>query len=275
MKTITSIKDKYSPMKNIKLLTILMICLGLCACEKKELAMGENPAVVKLELNGYILNDTLEFTKNNKVICTAYEDQFIKDGLLFTADEVQVRKKGNPSILSTFKIDATPFNQTQKFFYDGNTLSNDLPLTRVSNPANIGMRLRYSTNFSYFYGGPVDIEIFKSIIDWETFEFTKEPLLTIRNVTASFSEFFELPPSTNTELRTENYAFKVYKAGTKDAPYKDGVDYSNVDQPNNFGDFASTETAGLSLVFSIKEAGYQGNSIGQGYQVTDIGYFFR
>jgi hypothetical protein len=146
--------------------------------------------------------------------------------------------------------------QERKIYYDGTTFSDNIQLTPVSDANNIGYRLSFSSNFADFYGGPVDVHIVLGYYDMNTFEFMETPVTTVKNVTADFGDFFELPyVPLGDEFKM--YFFKVYKAGTMEPPF---TTMEHTDFESNFGtpDYnkvvwqLGTDAAGTSNLLRIK-----------------------
>jgi len=263
-------------MTKIKYFFLLVSLLTLASCKKQELFHENQDKLVQVNLQGLILSDTLEFVMNDKVICTAFDNVFTANGKLFDANsKVQIRKKATTKLLGEFTLGSN-FNQTRKIFYDGINVSDNIELTPVSDPNNMGFRLNFSTKFAAFYGGPVDVELFIQEIDNETGSPSYTSVKVIKNVTGSFSEFIELPTLEITEAYFRKYALKVYKAGTKELPYTDKVDLSNVyDLANNYGTIDSF-IAGDSQLLSISPGTWDDFTLlGDGYNIQDYSSAFK
>ncbi|SDP99851.1 hypothetical protein SAMN05428975_5186 [Mucilaginibacter sp. OK268] len=259
---------------------ILVFALFLLACKKEQLLNPNQVEPVNLTIKGYVMTDTLEFVFNNKILGQAIDDAFTtsQTGVLFTpGDKIQVRKKADGKTVGNIEVAASPFNQVKKIFYDGTTLSNNLVLTPVTNPENMGLRLRFSTPFKDFYGGPVDIEIFEYTVNNDTYEITYTSVKEVKNVTGVFGDFVELEPLISTELLTKQYNVKVYKAGTKELPYT-SMDHVFLDDPdpnNNYSEAISFEK-GASKLISISPNGNDDKTeIGSGYSIADFSAAFK
>jgi hypothetical protein len=257
----------------IKLRYLLFIYIFLfLACKKEQLLYTDNSKTIKLDLKGYIMTDTLEFIKGEKVIFTGI-DAFRTSILLSLSDndKIKIRKKTDKKIINEFTISQEPFSQVKKFFYDGNTLADNIELTKVSDTTNMGFRMRFATTHKDFYGGPVDIELFIYLYDQITNEYSYTSLQTIQNVTGSFSKFIELPPLISTDTITKLYLFKVYKAGTKELPY-------NVEIPDpeyNYG-YLDNYSAGSTQLLSISPVfNSDTGQIGSGYGIVDFSAPFK
>lgn len=239
---------------------LLFLVLTFPAC-KKESLLQETKKIVKVQIKGYIMTDTLEFVVNGKSIIQAIDNSFQNPGdgsniaYLNAGDEIFVRKKAGGKAVGKFNIQADPFAQEKKFFYDGTTLTDNLELTPVSDPNNYGLKLQFSTNFVDFYGGPVDIEFFEQVTTTTRPRVTTyESVKLITSVTNKFSDFYELPPIQPEAGKLKSYVFKVYKTGTKELPYTkmDNVDISD---PENFYVTLLLDSAapipGASMLISI------------------------
>ncbi|TKC55456.1 hypothetical protein FBD94_25100 [Pedobacter hiemivivus] len=103
---------------------IAMISFLLFSCKKQEKVFPDPPHIIKLEIRGSTVNDTLQFVKSGKVIAESgkSEGEFGMN-LLLTLDEpeaeIQIRKKGQTDILATRKIVADKFEQVIRCYYNG------------------------------------------------------------------------------------------------------------------------------------------------------------
>jgi hypothetical protein len=251
---------------------IFLLPFFLSACKKEQLLNTEQAASpISFSVKGAILQDTLEFTLNKKVLGQAIGNfVFPTSGtVLFNpGDKIQVRKKADGKVIKEFEMAAKPFNQVKKIFYDGTTLSDNVTLTPVSNPDNMGFRFRFSTTFKDFYGGPVDLEFLD--VDDNTFEIV--PFMKVKNVTGTFGDFIEFPP-----LQTDHsYYLLVYKAGTEELPYTSLENVSEDAQSNPYHRFmvASEFKKGASQLLSISLYINEG-IVGQGYDINDLSSAFK
>jgi len=255
---------------------IFLLPLFLLACKKEQLLNPEQTKPVSFSIKGLVLTDTLQFIYKNKVLGQVIDGfAFPTSPLLFNpGDKIQLRKKADGKVIKEFEIAANPFNQVKKIFYDGTTLSDNVTLTPVSNPDNMGCRFRFSTPFRDFYGGPVDIEIFERTINNDTYEITYRSVKEVKNVTAAFGDFIELEPFISTAILDKAYVAKVYKAGTKELPYT-SLEHVFLDDPeNNFSDIIQFDK-GASKLISITTPGDGTEVVGQGYTVTDLSAVFK
>jgi len=251
---------------------IFFLPFFLLSCKKEQLLNPQQAASpVSFSMKGLVLTDTLEITANNKVLGQVIDDfLFPASGtaLFNPGDKIQLRKKADGKVIKEFEIGAKPFNQIKKIFYDGTTVSDNITLTPVSNPNNMGFRFRFSTPFIGFYGGPVDIELFD--VDANTFDIVS--LTTIKNTTGAFGDFVELPA-----LQPDHdYYFKVYKAGTNELPYT-SMENVETDSESNYQQFISSGnfTKGTSQLISISPYLLDGYKIGQGYDIKDLSTSFK
>ncbi|MEZ2444612.1 hypothetical protein AB6805_22960 [Chitinophaga sp. RCC_12] len=260
------------------LIYILAITLFTTACNKKELAIPPT-AVVKMTFQGYSFDDTLEVVKNNEVLATLRANSSFSVIALIAVkndkEEVGLRKKGTTAILSTFEVNRVPFEQQKKIFFDGKTVNDKMELTPVSNPANVGFRLLFKTDFPYFYGGPVDFVIWEQTVDNNTYEYTNKKITEVKNVGNAFGDFVELPRLISTDQVSKNYIFRVYKAGTTELPYKEGVDLSAIPDFEFYYGIIDAAKAGQSALLMVGPYYYSDTMLGEGFRVEDIAYFFR
>lgn len=268
----------------MKLRNLLWVYLGLMgmffSCQKgEEFAKPTEKKVVRLNLQGYIMRDTLEFLKEGQVLCEAYETNFNMvqtPGVSPTvsATELQVRKKGSLTVLDTLFIKEEPFDQIFRIFYDGNSLSDNIEITPVSGPGKVGMRVSLQANSAYMTEGNVDIEIFEKVFAFfpdGTSSETYESLYTLKNVGSEFSDFLELPAITfDDPMVYKSYVFKVYQAGTKNYPFKEGVLF-NQPVETIYGDLylSDGQSALLQIVPSFTENTFDF------YNANDIAQYFQ
>jgi hypothetical protein len=250
---------------------IFILPFFLSACKKEQLLNPEQTSPVSFSMKGLALTDTLEITANNKVL-GKFIDNFVfpasGTALFNPGDKIQLRKKTDGKVLKEFEIAVKPFNQVKKIFYDGTTVSDNITLTPVGNPDNMGFRFRFSTPFIGFYGGPVDLELFD--VDANTFDIVS--LTTIKNITGAFGDFVELPA-----LQSDHdYYFKIYKAGTNELPYT-SMENVETDSESNYQQFiaSSNFTKGASQLISISPYLLDGYKIGQGYDIKDLSTSFK
>jgi len=252
---------------------IFLLPFFLSACKKEQLLNTKQAASpVSFSVKGAILQDTLEFTLNNKVLGQAIDNfSFPKEGggvLLNPGDKIQLRKKADGKVIKEFEMAATPFNQVKKIFYDGTTLSDNVTLTPVSNPDNMGFRFRFSTTFKDFYGGPVDLDFLD--VDENTFEIV--PFMKVKNITGTFGDFVEFPP-----LKPDHsYYLLVYKSGTEELPYTSLENVSEDAQSNPYHKFMfyTVFKKGASQLISISLYINEG-IVGQGYDINDLSSAFK
>lgn len=268
----------------MKLKHLLCVYLGLIgvffSCQKgEEIVKPAEEKIVRLTLQGYIMQDTLEFLKEGKVICEAYETNFnIKtpeDRPIVSATELQVRKKGSTTVFDTLSIKEEPFDQVIKIFYDGNVITDNIEITPVSSPDKVGMRFSVLANSEYVTDGLVDVEIFEKL--WTplpdgSLDETYKSIYIVKNIGGDFSEFVELPAITFDDPSIfKFYVFKVYRAGTKEPPFKDGVEFPGGPVENTYGDIFLTD--GQSALFQVSY-NFNENQF-QMYNVDDIAFYFQ
>jgi len=256
---------------------MLTITSFLTACNKKELAIAP-VSVVKMMLQGYNADDTLEVVKGNEVLTILRGNSTFQSIALIAIpnekEQISLRKKRTKEIVSTMDVNRAPFQQKKLIFFDGKTISDKIEVTPVANPANIGFRLWFKTDFPYFYGGPVDFVISKLTYDNLTYDFVFTPVTVVKNVGNNFSEFIELPLLTSTEQETSLYILRVFKAGTTELPYKEGADLSGLPEPLFYYCPIDGMKAGQSSLFKVGPY-YSENRLGESFEIEDLAYFFR
>lgn len=250
---------------------IFFLPFFLLACKKEQLLNRENASPVSFNLQGAVLStDTLELVYNNKVLGEFPYSKAPFGGALFTpGDKLQLRKKADKKLLKEFEVATSPYNQVKKFFYDGTTLADNITVTPVTNPDNMGFRFRFSTTFKDFYGGPVDLDFLD--VDENTFEIV--PLMRVKNVTGTFGDFVEFPP-----LKPDHsYYLLVYKTGTEELPYSSLENVTDDAQSNPYHRFMTYDgfIKGASQLISISPNIVDGNKVGQGYDVQDLASIFK
>ncbi|WP_442589063.1 hypothetical protein ACSBL2_23880 [Pedobacter sp. AW31-3R] len=264
--------------KNIQLSLVGLCMLLLYACEKITPVDGLNvPIPVKVEIKGLVLADTLEFVLDNVVIGQAIESKFsIADRLYSPGKKIHFRKKADGRVLGEYVVESEPYNQVKKIFYDGTKLMDKVELIPVSNPNNVGFRLRFVTSFPDFYGGPVDVEFFLMT------RTTTRPRVTtytsiklVSSVTGALSGFYELPAIVEEPGFIKSYQVKVYKAGTTELPYRSFDKVNISDQTVNYGEIIGSLTAGSSKLLSISPNILDDEYIGDGYNIIDLAEDFQ
>lgn len=258
------------------LFLLVMICV-LSACGKKELAMS-TPAVVKLTIKGYSMGDTLEVIDGSAVIATLRADQgfaeFVQVSVKGEQQQMEIRKKRTKEVLGTIAVDRTPFMQTKRLYYDGKKMDDKIALTPVSKPGYMGIRMQFKTDFPYFYGGPVNITVYKRELNMITYEYTDELVRRLAVLPEVFSDFLELPMVESTDELWRSYIFKVSKAGTDELPYTSEADLSGLyDINNTYGDISNLKE-GDSRLYIIGPY-YDKKAVGDGYRTDDISAAFK
>ena len=261
-----------------KSLLCALCIIALLGCEKEETLEDLNlGAPVRLEIKGLILVDTLQFVLEGKVIGEGIDGTIsISERLYQSGQKIDVVKKADQKVIGQFTVAPEPYQQVKKIFYDGTTFTDKIELTPVSNPDHMGFRLRFSTTFSDFYGGPVDVEFFvRSVTTTRPRVTTYTSLKLVKNITASFGDFFELPSLTPESGVTKSYQFKIYKSGTTDLPYTNNEKVKVVDPQLNYGNFSDVFTSGSSTLISISPSIQDFIYIGAGYQIQDLANAFQ
>lgn len=253
----------------------------LGACQKGEpLQEFDQRATIRLNLQGYIMQDTLEFIKDGKLFCEAEATNFKMIGspgqrVVVSASDLYVRKKGSTEFIDTIALNADKFEQMLRLFYDGQVLTNNIELTPVSSPDMYGLRFSWIRDPIFNKKTAVDIEILiKSTItdpiDYSyTFEYKHQTLL--KNIDKDFGEFIELPKIENSDpFISKRYVYKVFEAGTKNYPFTPEIDfYSPIEES-----YANLRlVAGESHLIQIKPS-FSDNYFYL-YETMDIAEYFR
>lgn len=213
--------------------------------------------------------DTLQFVLEGKVIGEGIDgDIKIGDRLYNPGQKIEIRRKADQKAIGEFMVAPEPYKQVKKIFYDGTTFTDKIELTPVKDPNNMGVKFRFTSTSAAFYGGPVDIELFDSYIDFNLFEFVYTPIETIPNITSGFSGFIELPPL----APDHSYEFKIYKVGTKEQPYNNSS-LVTTDPATNYGQLGFD--AGKSKLIAISPAKTGNGTVSNGYSVQDLTYAFQ
>lgn len=255
------------------LIITLFIAAGLSACKKGEPVYSAVTTPVSLTLQGFILDDTLEIVVKDKVICTAFDNSFIMKGNLFTAGtEMIIRKKKDGKQVGQFNLDAAPYYQTKKIFFDGTAIRDKIVLDPVSSPDHMGFKVRFQTTFIDFYGGPVDIQLYDQAVDNNTYDYTLTPIRLISNVKASYGGFVEISVPANTDAITHFLLFKVFKTGTTQLPYTSTDNLSISDPDNNYGplDYIKGSSQLLTISPSLYINSDKPNAVGDGYSIVAL-----
>lgn len=261
----------------IKIALLSFCLLHLFACKKAEPLANMTPQkFAKLELKGLVLNDTLVFVLDGQIVGTAIDGNFRLQDRIYTAGKIlQVLKKADGKAVGEIRIAEAPYNQVRKIFYDGTTFTDKVDLTPVSDPNNMGVRLRFTSTTNLFYDGPVDVEFMIQQMDMNTYEisYIKTDIL-FKNVTNSFGEFVELPPLSSTDTVLRGYVIVVYKTGTNEPPYKEGVQLAGEPDPDFV--YGSLDfRPGDSQLLSVSDMFYSGTLLLSAYSIEDLSTPFK
>jgi len=129
-------KQSLKTNKIILTVVITMISFLLFSCKKQEKVVPDPPHIIKVQILGSTVNDTLQFVKNGKVIAESgkSDGEFGMD-LLLTLEqpeaEIQIRKKGQTAIIATRKIVADQFEQVIRCYYDGVTAYDETVVFKI------------------------------------------------------------------------------------------------------------------------------------------------
>lgn len=260
-----------------RIIPFFLLILFAAGCMKKEAALP-TPGIVKLNIKGFSIGDTLEFVHDGNVVATAAAnlgfDETVLMSIKMDKENISVQKKGGTEAIGNFDVNTAPFSQTKRIYFDGTALIDNVELTPVSDPANMGLRVSFKTSYPCFSGAPVDVELFEQLWDMNTFEIAYRPLnIIIPDVGSSFSGFYELPELISTPEMFRSYKFKVYKAGTKEPALTDKADLSFLpDSQNHYGSiyFVPGESQLLIIDFN-----YDAATLFEDFYVQDIATLFQ
>lgn len=127
---------------------------------------------------------------------------------------IQIRKKGESSILLSKEISPEEAKKPLKFYYDGFTVRESINFPAPVNPANMLFIAKF-TSVVNVYNGPIDI-LFFSGTSTKLYEHTSTNIRVEIPTDGTFSNAIELPPA----APGLNYSYKLVKRGTSsDLPY--------------------------------------------------------
>jgi hypothetical protein len=178
--------------------------------------------VVKLFIRGYALSGELEFLVGGKAIFTGTGsinkenlDVLMNDN---SSREIQVRKKGETTVLFSKTITSTPERQTLNFFFDGTSIVDDVVLRPPANPANMLISAKFQSLYGtlgYYRGVDVDLVFYeRNTTTGIATKITPEIRFTL-SADGKFNDI-ELPPLANNSIV---YGCDIVEKGTNNLPY--------------------------------------------------------
>lgn len=175
---------------------------------------------VAYQIKGYAMAGELEFLLDGNVVAegSLKIDQTVN--FLINKDvarELQVRVKGTTTSLITKQILATPATgQSMKFFFDGNTIVDDVKLSPPLNPANMSITGQFKPVASggTFKGGDVDLVFYVRNNAGVITVPNPQPRITMPASGAFVT--FELPPLPDEE---SFYTYDICEVGSDALPY--------------------------------------------------------
>jgi len=175
---------------------------------------------VSYQIKGYAASGELEFLLDGNVIAAGMNK--ISNLITFGIDEntpreIKVRLKGETAVLLTKTINASPAQQSLKFYFDGQKLIDNVQLSPPVNPNNMSVTAQFKTTIpDMFLGGQVDVVFY---VHDNTSDMYTKPSPEIRFTMPSDGSFttFELPPLPN--ATDYDYRMVILKKGTHDSPY--------------------------------------------------------
>lgn len=127
---------------------------------------------------------------------------------------IQIRKKGESTILLSKEISPEEAKKPIKFYYDGFTLRESINFPTPSTPANMLFTAKFISVVNV-YNGPIDI-LFFSGTSTKPYEHMATNIRVEIPVDGTFSNAIELPPL----AKGITYSYKLVKKGTlNDLPY--------------------------------------------------------
>ncbi|WP_316791355.1 hypothetical protein [Pedobacter frigoris] len=180
--------------------------------------------VIKLFIKGYALSGELEFLVGGQVIYTGI-GSINKENLDVLMNEssnreIEIRKKGETTVLFSKTITSTPGKQTLNFFFDGANIVDNVALRPPANPANMLISAKFQSLYGtlgYYRGVDVDLLFYeRNTATGVATKITPEIRFAL-SANGNFNDI-ELPPlSTNSP--TVVYGCDIVEKGTNNLPY--------------------------------------------------------
>ena len=179
-------------------------------------------SAISLGIKGYALSGELEFLLDGKVLSSgtgAVNKSFfilIDKG---TTREIQIRKKGETTILLTKTIESATAQQNIGFFFDGTKIVDNVKLNPPASAANMMVSAKFETTFpNQFKGVDIDLVFYTRLSSAANTVVGTKVMPEIRFTLPKDGSFnsIELPP-----LPGPNYiySFDIYEKGTNIEPY--------------------------------------------------------
>lgn len=183
--------------------------------------------VIKLLIKGYAISGDLEFLVGGKIIHTGtgrIEKENVE--VLMKEDssrEVEIRKKGETTVLSSKTITSIPDRQTLNFFFDGTSVVDNVVLRPPANPLNMLISAKFQSLYGtlgYYLGADIDLIFYeRNTATGIATKITPEIRFTLP-ANGSFNEI-ELPPLPHNSDVV--YGCDIVEKGTNNLPYTSAI----------------------------------------------------
>ncbi|TCC82606.1 hypothetical protein [Pedobacter hiemivivus] len=246
--------------------------------------------VINLLIKGYAVSGELEFLVGGKIIHTG-NARIEKENVQVlmkenSSREIEIRKKGETTILFSKTIPSMPDRQTLNFFFDGTSIVDNVVLRPPANPLNMLISAKFQSLYGtlgYYLGADIDLIFYeRNTVTGITTKITPEIRFTLP-ANGNFNEI-ELPPLPHNSDVV--YGCDIVEKGTNNLPYTATatvppfISAALPYQPNvgRFGNPIVFE-AGKSKLMVIGDGKFTKTSIPRstslGITVTDLSQYFK
>lgn len=216
--------------------------------------------VVRFKVKGYAMEGELEFLldgvlqgEGSSKIDKTFNIPINKT----ETRQLQVRKKGETTILTSKTIDADPVDgQSLTFLFDGMKIVDNIQVDPPSNPDNMAINAQFTSTLNnpssttlYFTGGnKIDLVFYKRKQGTENDtraipELKTNPEIRVSLPTDGTNVSFELPPLANPD--EDEYSVDICRNGTEEIPYIKGTS-----SPSTFPDVRANQGRyGSGIIF--------------------------
>ncbi|MDR6786044.1 hypothetical protein ABIE26_004486 [Pedobacter africanus] len=180
---------------------------------------------ISLLIKGYALTGELEFLLDGNIILSKGGAVDSRSSILIdkgTSREIQIRKKGETTVLLKKTIESDIQQQNISFFFDGIKIVDNVQLDPPTNPANMMVRAKFETSFpNQFKKVDVDLVFYTRLKTASNTTVGTKVIPEIRFTLPKDGSFnsIELPPLPGPEYI---YSFDIYEKGTNIEPYNPG-----------------------------------------------------
>jgi len=174
---------------------------------------------ISLLIKGYALTGELEFLLDGNIILSKSGAVDNRSSILIdkgTSREIQIRKKGETTVLFKKTIESGIPQQNIQFFFDGLKIADNVKLDPPANPANMMISAKFETRYPAQFKN-VDVDIVFYANNQTTKLATKiSPEIRLTLPKDGGFNAIELPP-----LPGPNYiySFDIFEKGTNNVPY--------------------------------------------------------